>query len=757
MKFISPKLLIIICFQFVAGLSLSGQILQYDKATSTFTVLCPPPASIPAFVNGQEGAWKYFWVMGRNYWEITKTNKLVYCFEEGEEAHVYVRLIPLYSTAKTKKVSKLFPHHEINHSCYPAKSPVLQTTDYLNPNPSDENLVANSETELAVSYKLPNTVSAQTDGGVIVAFYNKKEDVKRLRFPPFKNDLKMLPTRDGNVEKVNPQLLNRHRLRSSAIQQIEKLRTEYDGVACYQVDALNKNEENNLVLTFIPSASFDYKKIPRKRHETEFTTDVQIVWLPYHYEFTKTKMQQEQVFKLEYVIDPNKLKHIDPQGPAYYLGERTELTYELQFENKGQGFAKHVEGEISFTEAKNLDPSSIIPLENSLDCPICPTDYSLENVRYQDRTCLFVDKSKIDKENKVVFHFRNINLVGKREQGARRNFTRGSLLFKINGSKKKQNSHELFATIRFIGDGGDSLQTKVITKNWRHRGISFNLGLKPYQGIRLGNMSGLGEAKSLTDLLNLQIQYKNTPLLTGWGYSGSIRYNEFRDLNLWDAYNVYQTNVPSGKFLFVENTQLQVSNLDIAGSINYRIKGAVELGLGGGLSIPLRGRRTSNWYGFGPSFFNRNVIGQHGLNSCQASDAALVIPGPSPVDSLQVLPTPFLDEQTIIQWGTTSLQGFRTTLNSDFGLLQNQQEDRAISRSTLGWVVNWHAEFGMLNNVSMGFRHEMRFFPKSYRAFVGPNDPNNPYDRESLDLLGPWKTTRLCNFTIFAKVRFYRF
>ncbi len=764
MKRTSAKLLMAICIYFGFFFNLSGQVIQYDQATSTFTVLSSPPLPILGLRKGQKPAWEYLWIMGRTHWIITKSNQLKYCFQAGEEPHVYVRLTPIYSTSRTRRVQMTFLVNQLNYDCESIRSPVLGATDYLTVNASNDNIIAESEAELAINYRLPNNVSSQTNGGIIVAIYNKKEDSEKLRFPPFKNSPQMLQSLERNARKIPLHSVDWFRLKKGVKDQIHSLRALYDGIAFFEVGRLEKRKEYSLFLTFTPSASFDHEIIPRKRNEKEFTTDVQILWIPYNYEFIKPKMQMAQVFNLEYVIDPNKLKIVDPKGPAHYLGERSELTYKLLFENKGQGIAKHVEAEISFSDSKNLDPYSVVPLENSLDCSTCPEDYTIDDLRYQDRTCLFVDKSQIETENKVTFHFRNIHLIGKKEKGAIRRFTKGSLLFKINGSKKKEDRHGLYATIRFKGGGGDSLQTKVVNKRWRHRDVGSNIGSRFFQDLRAGDIPTGVKGSSWLQSLNTQLYYNNTPLLNGWGYRGTLRYADFRNNEFLEASRIFHT---SRAFLGIEQTQLDISNLDIVGQLNYRIKGIVEVGVGGGVSVPLMAQRRTIRHGFDFSFLERNDFSDLISGSTLVDDGTIsnlylaslreqLISSYVPENrSFVELASPnYVDEITLAN--LPSANGFWSSTSSSFGMLNSNRGDEQISRFGVGWNVNWSIEFGLLNDISFGLRHEVRFYPRIYRSSIKTNTADNFYPGP-IDLLDKWERLQLSNFTFTLRVRLYRF
>jgi hypothetical protein len=276
----------------------------------------------------------------------------------------------------------------------------------------------------------------------------------------------------------------------------------------------------------------------------------------------------------------------------------------------------------------------------------------------------------------AVVTFYNIGLHPKKIFNKK--YSKGGFSFFVNSDGRFRPRSMINAKIDFLG--GKTMVTKHAVTQWRDRSIylepGFNFGLNK---SRVPDKIDTVGRKALRNL-NIAIGFQNAPLGRGllWGWEvGVNRQHFFQDTTV-----VLPDLDPFPGAILYQSEIFDILYADVKGIMGYQLNPLFRFSGGLGISVPLLARM----------------------------DAAAVL------TSLQTDPV-----------------ASRNTIR--YGLLQNRDEGVFIfnqpleNRPSPGFSAQWGLEAGAMNTVSVGFEHQLRFFPNFYKKGCATLSNINVYVR----------------------------
>ncbi len=694
-------LLVLLAWCLLAPIGLEAQCttttsLVYNDRNGRLQLLdaAPPPG---AAKSQNEPYWQYFWEFGDGNYATSRTPSVTYFYSEPGSYPVRVSLTPYYSYASSRQLC-----NTIRAARTGMVGPVNNRLAdnqlvYVNTNAAGE-LIPNNDIQVFTHFKLPG--SANPGSGYLFLFFNKQSELDNLQldFPPLvyrtgsaRTEVDFQPSSLRNGLGLDPEVEKRLQLWAGV----------YD-YRVWRVNDLQPGRETVAFFTFAASQALDtlaFSRIEKRNRlrNQSLQLSVKAVFVPANATLPiaalDNRASSTTTLVMDRVRDPNRLRTLEPRRNAmvYHPKDPRSMEYEIQFQNKGEAAARHVFLDVPWP--KTLDASTISVLERdpSLQdgCPPCTIAFDQAQ---EAKSCFRVDTSRLASEGQVTFAFYNIMLHGKREEGINKNrYTKGQVRFRVKGSGVKADQHEMQATIRFAGGGGDQLQTNTEKQKWIHRGF----GIIAAYGAEAAPDGYEYTGSGFFDQLALGVYWRNTPLKNGIGWGSSIEYRRF-DFGQSRAAWV-EEDLPS--VLFVQEELVDMQVIDVQAQMTLRIFPLLEIGAGGGLSVPFAAEGTLD-----TRFLNGNEWGSLELFPNVEDPDYPRLAGEELVDALS------FDEAIVREVATSAFGVFN--LDNDLPPYLGQDISSGLGLGLIGQVFG---EVGPLNNLALGFRYSWRIYPNSYR------------------------------------------
>lgn len=396
---------------------------------------------------------------------------------------------------------------------------------------------------------------------------------------------------------------------------------------------------------------------------------VAALWIPAGVPFKRSTMLREMKFSLPPVHDPNNI--IGPRRMYYRRGQPKELEYEVNFLNVGKGTVRDVKVTIP---TRGIQPQSIRVIPGLMEppCQECPATGFEETVCWQKK--IYADS--------IVMTLYNIGLQPKKGLFNKK-YSKGGFSFYVNSDGRFRPRSKVNVKIDFRG--GEPVVTRNAVTQWRHRALylepGYNFGLN--KSAVPADFDTTGGNKALRPL-NIALGFQNAPLGRGllWGWEAGInRQHFFQDTVL--AVTNETLDLFDGKI--AQSEIFDIVYLDAKAIVGYQLNPFIRASGGLGISLPLMARMDASAT----------------ISSSQTS----------PVTSTNT-----------IRYGL--LQG------RDKGVFVfNQPLD---NRPSPGLSAQWGFEAGLLHVASLGFEHQLRFFPNFYKKGCATLSNINVYLRFKL-------------------------
>jgi hypothetical protein len=259
---------------------------------------------------------------------------------------------------------------------------------------------------------------------------------------------------------------------------------------------------------------------------------------------------------------------------------------------------------------------------------------------------------------------------------------------KSNGKKREQVKAQ--TTVEF--EGGEPFTTNKVNRTWHHTGFGLKLGanLMP----TLNNYEALSESPS--QYYNIGISKRSTPLLSGLslyaGWEASLSGLAFESRSV-------APNGSDNEFFDVQliKETINLNTLDLQVQSEFRLKGIIGIGVGGGLSIPIYSSGDFEGVNLSSTDYDSLGLGEYFFDFERTRMEVF--------DQLLNAQNPL----------------FRDDPSSVFGWVQNPEEtlifnEDVTSKRNVGYLFHWFLEAGALNNAAVGLRQNFRFYPNSYKG-----------------------------------------
>jgi hypothetical protein len=340
----------------------------------------------------------------------------------------------------------------------------------------------------------------------------------------------------------------------------------------------------------------------------------------------------------------------------------------IDYEVNFQNVAKGTVRDVTVTlpsRGLNFQSMRINPELMEPPCKKCP------ETNYRDSVCYRLNTTP----DTMVLTLYNIGLQPKKGLFNRR-YSKGSFGFSVDSDGRFRPRSKVNAKITFLG--AETIVTSPAVTQWRHRGLYLEPGYN--FGLNRRRVPAALDTGTNALPLNIAIGYQNAPLGRGllWGAElGLTRQYFFQDTTLSIDSNfgnrLYQSEV------------FDIWYLDAKVTAGYQLNPFVRFVGGLGTAVPMLAKLRS-----------RAVISTTG-------DGALI----SYVSSNEI----------------------------QYGLLQNRDEKVFIfnqpleNRPSPGISAQWGFEIGAMNTATVGFEHQLRFFPNFYKKGCATLSNLNVYAR----------------------------
>ena len=665
----------------ILGLFVRGhsQAIAYDAIEQTFVI---SGLNAPQAVGGSknEPYWKYFWEFGDGHYSFNRSPQ--YCYSKPGTYTVRAYATPYYSYESSRSFVQQIT--VTDSGCQRNRQYNLGGFLNIETNASGE-LVPGHDVQVILDYSMPFTSTSSE--GYLLFMYNSEMEKRDLKLDFYPLNYRRNEERAYEASAISNFSLDR--IAQLLPSDRAKIQAQIDD---HQVRAfsctLAPGANNRLFLTLSAATALDTTIIKGKKGA--LITNIKAVWLPTGATFSSIEMTDHYDLRMLSVHDPNRIRIEQPRGFAYYNPRTPEVfQFKIDFQNKGGRPVRQVDIDIPWQRQFNYEQIEIIERDpaNSVICPDCPEyfDPALDSI-----SCFKVDTSRQDLDGKVRLTFYNVMIHGKNEKGVGGGkYTKGFVKYQVPSTKFVDRKSKIRADITFLG--GETFRTGSANKKWREKTIGLKLGRN--FNDQLEYFDRLDATADLKYWYNVGGYYKNAALFRGLGWGGELAVAGFG----FESKTVNRTLNANGGTASLQFTQetIEWSTLDIQAQAEARILGILAAGVGGGVSIPLLGSGTIN-----DSRYTRAVLPEVDFNETWARYEET---GEIPFDEFINFPV-----------------GDKQIVANDFGLLQEntvaELNDILIeSGNSIGGMVHWYLEAGLLRYGAIGLRQDFRIYPNSYK------------------------------------------
>lgn len=329
---------------------------------------------------------------------------------------------------------------------------------------------------------------------------------------------------------------------------------------------------------------------------------------------------------------------------------KRRLTYTIDFQNTQGGIADDVI--VRFPLDPSLNPESVRLLASDPYLPSCPTDQPADSL-----SCITLETARSGDFAEVRFH--NIGLAGAKSFGLfqNKNASRGTIQLSVQSNRNRTAKTESFAEIFF--DEQEAIRTNIAQTNWRRR----SWFLRPQFELGLSGEVFFFDPPKILDRLGGGLAIVDAPLSGGVAYGLEVSYSSLTFSRQQELFDEFEDFIRRKEY-----TRLQL--LDLNFLIGYQPRNGLRLSTGLGVSLPL-------WAGTRLTEETEVFIG---------NSSSLVT-----TNELQT------------RYG---LLASSPTRNNNFYTNPIPQPFGAYWRVAL--------ELGVLDKVTLGVSHDVRYFPSLY-------------------------------------------
>lgn len=665
----------LICLSFVLPFFAYGQPkITYDNGVFR---LSPEPQIVSNAGASRQAGWSYFWEFGDGYYCYVpygaKDKSVRHLYQEPGVYPARVYLTPLYSHQSHPPPFEHLVTVQQGSGQIPARCPIANVLEKdqlvgITSNANGE-LVPGGEIQVAVHFRAPANAPGPVNGTLLLGF-NDPAELKKygLKFPP------LLFSKNHPSNK-------RDRLHQAEWAENSAATGNHVGYLgrgdhlVLKYNNLKPNEERWLFLTFQANRTLDSTIL--KKSKRELRTTLSAVWLP----GTATARNNtcKYTFTLLPVHDPNRTSVV-PETAYYKRQDPSNLEYLVQFQNEEPGTVHEIDVQVPVYPS--IDPGKIQIIGTQPPCAICPENFNPER---DTQSCIRIDSALSADKTFLHLRFHNVFLPG---DGPER-LSKGWVRFTARTTEAREAFTPMRAAIQF--DRANYIFTNRVKTYWRYRTAGVSAGLLAWASFKDHEYA----PENALDRLTFGLWWQDAPLKTGYGYGFGIQYTPFR-FSQRLATNWFADGIAFGGELIEDAPRIRCLDLVVTGRGNYR--GIVSGGLGAGLSLPLwaEARRTIRYYD--DDFLLTNTGSTFDGLKEEFTDEMIF-------DLLEAYPAVYEAKQT-----------------TRFGWLQKNKtepapffpEDLSSSRS-IGVMASAFVEFGLIGDLSLGYRQDIRFYPKFYR------------------------------------------
>ena len=654
-------------------ISYSGhaQSIEYNAEKDSIVVdNLNPPDTIAK--NPNTPYWRSFWEYGDSHYSFD-TIRHVYRYADLGTKEVRVMLTPHYSFNNTKTLTKSIQPQRISNApkIYPIPANKLVHIE----SSARNELVPDNEIRVVVHYNLPPNVN--TEEGYLFIFFNNKTEMLQHEMPfhPFRSDTlaygdRLYDAYDSDMFDFKAESwVGRESLIAQMVDQVASDYASAKIIKC----PIQKGQDKRLFFSLISSPALS--KLVLGGEKENLNVHIRALWVYEGVDFNNTHISSRYNYKMLSVHDPNEIKILRPKGnPFFHPNKHQTFEFEVHFENKGGRAAKNVDVIIPWPDNLDYKTIHIVGRDPSLKdkCSDCPPGFDLEKGK---ESCFMIDTSLIATNDTLIFRFRNIGLMGKREPGlSDKKYTKGLVRFTVKSNGKLTGIQRAKATIHLEGD--NPLHTKEKKKYWRHKSLNLRGGRTLFAEMSNFNFN---DDKRLR-YYNLGMSLINAPLYSGYGYRWELTSSGLGFIGRNS--NEFGENQPA----VLTYEEMDIQTVDFQFFLEKRMKNLFAIGVGVGPSIPISGDGV--------------------IESKQFSDVSGFM-GFQPEEIVQ---SSKLFEDLYSEIGVSA-----ENENSAFGLFDSFAENSIISNRSIGFIGSIFLEFGFLSKYALGVRSNYRIYPNSYK------------------------------------------
>lgn len=651
---LQPLAYAICCLLILSTTILTAQTIQYKQNQSIFNIQIAPPSK--AAGANKDPFWSYYWEFGDGHSSQDSVPK--HCYANSGIYDVRLHLTPYYSHDSTRVYKTTVDGRRV---CTPRP---VELDKWVNIETSASNeMVPDNTIRVNLTVQRPDPTS--TDG-YLIFLYNDPKELKELKMK-FDPVLYL-----GEESLYGAQLLSADELWSikednptdQAI--LHQYLDTHDAEGFY-IDELTSIPQS---LHFTIGTSSNLDTIMLKDAKDKLEVNLKALWFPGNRSFDYDMMYDEYPLTMLSVHDPNRLRFERPRGMAYYNPKKPSLVeMKVDFQNLGGKAVKRLDIDIPWK--KNLNHRSLKITKRNPDfteCPTCPTQAGPMGTE----SCFTVDTSFIKTDQTMRLTYHNVHIHGKREEGVKKKYSKGYVQFSAKSNKNPVNLTRQRAVIKF--EGGEAFRTNVARKFWRHRSFGIRLGRSLIADLDGYEFTDDKVSRWYTGALF----FKDQPVGTGVGWGVEIGSAGLGMIARWIVEQP-TLNIP---FTF-QKEEINLQTLDAQGHIEFKFLNVISAGVGGGVSIPLKGKGILT---IRPSFGSELPMQSFG-------DDAITY------------------DNVFNDYNFTD----NNIYEGNFGLLDSDELDLA-SGIGFGSVTSLYAEVGLLRNFAIGGRASYRVFPNSFKG-----------------------------------------
>ena len=668
-------------------------VIKYDNTQQKIfiTGIVPPTKAEGAQNNPY---WNYFIEFGDGrFQEMGTATSIKYVYEKAGNYNVRLTMDPSYSHQATKTVTKSVKVTNVKGTATRGSnklgsSQLIRMTLF-----SDKEVTPKNEVQVVLHHQIPANLN--TSDGYLIFFYNNKaEKLKRGNFSFFnyvETRVSGKARKDKGIDYEDMSSISPN-ARDLLLEKLNK----YDKMIAYPIKGIKKGKEYRTFISLKVNNTVSVPFVEKKNRGTENKVNLVAMFIPKNVSLSKDDIVDYRQLDLGAVKDPNRLRIIAPRGYAYYHPiNKTQLTYKVEFQNKGDQAASRVDIEIPWE--KNLDHTEILIRNLQPRCKIC---FDNCNTFPSGTSYLKVDTTHVKSQNMLIFSFNNIILHGMGEADVKKKkYTKGWIEFDVRTNRKKVDKNKEKATIYFSDNVGssDELETGNAKKRWRRNGLELGINFPI-----AGNLRGFDPNRDkLWDNMGLEIKYQNTALVRGIGIESSLGYEPFNyeyiSSTLTDE-QVVSIDGPDNAVIAptaiqVQQERINLDLLTLKAGFNARPTNWVSAHIGGGVILPVSAK-------------GRIRASVENLSTVEESLTVVNVDAPTAEEMLEILD---LQER------------FSILESSNFGLFNKKSEEVLLfsndisSRFNVGALAYIGVNIGLLDHASLGLQQSIYILPNSYK------------------------------------------